>query len=148
MSETSSAAPPPGTLAYVVGIEIGLESCPMCCLTMEKQQVIKPSSFGNDAAGFDWLFTHLEVLKVTPHEILVGLEVTSRYGENLYHALRARGYRICLFHPGQIHAFAQQRGLRAKTDRLDATTIARALRETGRHVLATSLLSKSWPIAN
>ena len=34
---------------------------------------------------------------------------------------------MCLLHPGQIHAFAQQRGLRAKTDRLDAMTIARAL---------------------
>ncbi len=55
------------------------------------------------------------------------LEATSRYGENLYHALRWRGYRVCLLHPGQIHAFAQPRGLRAKTDRLDATTLARAL---------------------
>ncbi len=27
-----------------------------------------------------------------------------------------------------MHAFAQQRGLRAKTDQLDAVTIARALR--------------------
>jgi transposase len=30
-------------------------------------------------------------------------------------------------HPGQTHHFAQQRGLRAKTDRLDATTIVRIL---------------------
>ena len=58
----------------------------------------------------------------------MGLEATSRYGENLNHALLKRGFRVCLLHPGQIHAFAQQRGLRAKTDRLDASTIARALR--------------------
>ncbi|WP_040447041.1 IS110 family transposase [Ktedonobacter racemifer] len=127
MSETSSPMPAPAALAYVVGIDIGMQSCLMCCLTMEKRQVIKPSQFGNDAAGFAWLFAHLEALKIAPHQILVGLEATSRYGENLYHALRLRGYRICLLHPGQIHAFAQQRGLRAKTDRLDATTIARAL---------------------
>jgi transposase len=30
-------------------------------------------------------------------------------------------------HPGQTHHFHQQRGLRAKTDRLDAMTIARVL---------------------
>jgi transposase len=89
--------------------------------------VIKPSQLSNDAAGFDWLFEHLEQLKVAPSQVLVGLEATSRYGENLYHALLTRGYRVCLLHPGQIHAFAQQRGLRAKADRLDATTIARAL---------------------
>jgi transposase len=34
---------------------------------------------------------------------------------------------VCLLHPAQMHAFAQQRGLRAKTDQVDATTIARAL---------------------
>ncbi len=127
MSETFSPMSPPGALAYVVGIDIGMESCLMCCLTMEKRQVIKPSQFSNEAAGFEWLFAHLEALKSTPDQILIGLEATSRYGENLYYALRSKGYRVCLLHPGQIHAFAQQRGLRAKTDRLDATTIARAL---------------------
>ena len=119
--------PPPATLAYVVGIDIGMQSCMMCCLTMEKRQVIKPSQFSNDAPGFEWLFAHLQQLKSAPQQILIGLEATSRYGENLYHALLSRGYCVCLLHPGQIHAFAQQRGLRAKTDRLDATTIARAL---------------------
>lgn len=99
----------------------------MCCLTMEKRQVIKPSQFSNTVQGFEWLFAHLERLGSAPGQILIGLEATSRYGENLYHALVKRGYRVCLLHPGQIHAFAQQRGLRAKTDRLDATTIARAL---------------------
>ena len=34
---------------------------------------------------------------------------------------------MCLLHPAQMHAFAQQRRLRAKTDQLDAVTIARAL---------------------
>ena len=127
MSETSSPMPTPAALAYAVGIDIGMESCMMCCLTMEKRQVIKPSQFSNDAAGFEWLFAHLESLQAAPPQIVVGLEATSRYGENLYHALGSRGYQVCLLHPGQIHAFAQQRGLRAKTDRLDATTIARAL---------------------
>jgi len=127
MSEISSPMPPTAPLAYVVGIDIGLESCLMCCLTMEKRQVIKPSQFRNDAAGFTWLFEQLDRLNMPADQILIGLEATSRYGENLYHALLKRGYRLCLLHPGQIHAFAQQRGLRAKTDRLDAMTIARAV---------------------
>jgi transposase len=81
----------------------------------------------NTLEGFEWLFAHLQGLPSAPDQILIGLEATSRYGENLSHALMKRGYRVCLLHPGQIHAFAQQRGLRAKTDRLDAMTIARAL---------------------
>src|SRR5215471_1208819 len=59
--------------------------------------------------------------------ILVGLEATSRYGENLLQALLKQGYQVCLLHPAQMQAFAKQRGLRAKTDQLDAATIARAL---------------------
>src|SRR5436309_3486640 len=54
-------------------------------------------------------------------------ETTSRYGENLYQFLHSQGYQLCLLHPRQTHQFAQQRGLRAKTDHLDATTIARLL---------------------
>src|SRR5260221_9313272 len=47
--------------------------------------------------------------------------------ENLYHELEQRGYVVRLLHPGQTHHFHQQQGLRAKTDRLDAMTIARVL---------------------
>jgi transposase len=127
MSQSSFPMPAPAPLAYVVGIDIGMESCMMCALTMEKRQVIKPSPFANKAEGFTSLFERLECLGASPDQILVGLEATSRYGENLYHALFKRGYRVCLLHPAQMHAFAQQRGLRAKTDQVDATTIARAL---------------------
>jgi transposase len=112
----------------VVGIDIGMESCTMCCLTMDKRPVIKSTSFANTLAGFDWLFKRLEGLGVAPKQLLVGLEATSRYGENLLQALLKRGYQVYLLHPAQMHAFAQQRGLRAKTDQLDAVTIARALR--------------------
>jgi len=66
-------------------------------------------------------------LAVPPQRMLIGLEATGRYSENLYQFLQEQGYRLCLLHPRQTHQFAQQRGLRAKTDRLDATTIARLL---------------------
>src|SRR5260221_4555288 len=51
--------------------------------------------------------------------------------ENLYHELEQRGYVLRLFHPGQTHHFHQQRGLRAKTDRVDAMTIERRMVEWG-----------------
>src|SRR5260370_725082 len=127
MSQSSFPMPAPAPLAYVVGIDIGMQSCMMCCLTMEKRQVIKPSPFANKAEGFSSLFERLERLGTPPDQILVGLEATSRYGENLYYALLSRGYRVCLLHPSKMHACHTQRALRAKTDRVDATTIARAL---------------------
>jgi len=120
--------PEQAVTTHVVGIDIGMESCTMSCLTKDKRQVIKSTPFANTLQGFDWLFERLEGLEVAPKHVLVGLEATSRYGENLLQALLKRGYQVCLLHPAQIHAFAQQRGLRAKTDQLDAVTIARALR--------------------
>ena len=76
--ETSSPIPSRAELAYVVGIDIGMESCMMCCLTMDKRQVIKPSKFSNEADGFEWLFEHLDRLKTSADQILIGLEATSR----------------------------------------------------------------------
>ena len=119
--------PEPVETTHVVGIDIGMESCTMSCLTLDKRQVIKATPFANTLQGFEWLFERLEGLGVAPKQMLVGLEATSRYGENLLQALLKRGYQVCLLHPAQMHAFAQQRGLRAKTDQLDAVTIARAL---------------------
>src|SRR6266699_2394020 len=47
--------------------------------------------------------------------------------ENLYHELQERGYVLRLLHPRQTHQFHERQGLRAKTDRLDAMTIAKVL---------------------
>ncbi len=89
--------------------------------------MIKPTKFANATPGFSLLQEQLERLGVPPSQLLIGLEATSRYGENLYRFLEQRGYQLCLLHPRQTHQFAQQRGLRAKTDQLDASTIARML---------------------
>ena len=129
MDQTTSPSSPvdPSTFRYVVGIDIGSQTCSFCTLKPDKSQVIKPTDFTNAPAGFGLLLNKLERLGVPPSQILIGLEATSRYGENLYRFLESRGYQLCLLHPRQTHQFAQQRGLRAKTDKLDATTIARVL---------------------
>ena len=115
------------SFSYVVGVDIGSQTCSMCTLKPDKSQVIKPTSFSNASAGFGLLQEKFAQLGVPPEQILLGREATSRYAENLYHFLENRGYRVCLLHPRQTHQFAQQRGLRAKTDKLDAASIARLL---------------------
>lgn len=117
----------PLSFSYVVGIDVGSEACCFTVLTPQKQVVIKPCDLANAASGFTQLHTQLSRLETDPARIVVGLEATSRYGENLCHFLQQQGYHLCLLHPRQTHEFAKQRGLRAKTDRLDASTIARVL---------------------
>ena len=112
---------------YVVGVDIGSQTCRCCVLKPDKSQALQSLEFANAPAGFTGVQEHLAHLAVPPEHILIGLEATSRYGENLYRFLESRGYQLCLLHPRQTHQFARQRGLRAKTDKLDATTIARLL---------------------
>lgn len=123
----SSVLLDPTSFVSVVGIDIGSETCCFTVLTPQKQVVIKPTEMANAVGGFMQLQERLTRLGGTPAQIVVGLEATSCYGENLFRFLQQQGYHLCLLHPRQTHEFAKQRGLRAKTDRLDANTIARVL---------------------
>jgi len=128
MSMTPSASSQEkATIKYVCGIDIGSQSCAGCICQPDKNLVGKPLVFANSKDGWDVLLDKLNHLDALPQEILIGMEATARYSENLYHELERRGYQLCLLHPGQTHQFHQRQGLRAKTDRLDAMTIARVL---------------------
>ncbi len=115
-SEKPSSPVGPSSFQYVVGIDLGSQTCSFCVLNPYKSQVVKPTEFVNHAAGFTLVRKRLE-----------RLEATSRYGENLYRFLEGQDYQFYLLHPRQAHQFAEQRGLHAKTNHLDATTIARLL---------------------
>jgi transposase len=54
----------------------------------------------------------------------VGLEATGSYARKIAEALRAAGLVVIVWQPRQIRAYAQFRGLKAKTDRIDAVLIA------------------------
>ena len=59
MSGSSSPMPKPVVTTHVVGIDIGMESCTMACLTMDKRQVIKSTPFANTLAGLGFSGTML-----------------------------------------------------------------------------------------
>lgn len=90
-------------------------------------------TFANAREGWPIWEEKLSQLDAPPSQILIGMEATSCYHENLYHELEQRGYVLRLLHPGQTHQFHERQGLRAKTDRLDAMTIARVAVRAGRH---------------
>ena len=127
MNKTPPASSEEGAnIQYVCGIDIGSQSCAGCICRPDKSVVVKSITFANAREGWQIWEEKLNQLDAPPSQILIGMEATSRYGENLYHELEQRGYVLRLLHPGQTHHFHQQQGLRAKTDRLDAMTIARA----------------------
>jgi transposase len=115
------------TIKYVCGIDLGSQSCAGCITRPDKSVVVKPLTFANAREGWQVWEEKLSQLDAPPSQILIGMEATSRYGENLYHELEQRGYVLRLLHPRQTHQFHERQGLRAKTDRLDAMTIAKVL---------------------
>ncbi len=128
MSTTSSASSEEdASIKYVCGIDLGSQSCSGCVCRPDKRVQVKPMTFANNKDGWNVFVAKLTQLDAAPHQILIGMEATSRYGENFFHDLEQRGYVLCLLHPGQTHQFHRQQGLRAKTDRLDAMTIAKVL---------------------
>ena len=54
----------------------------------------------------------------------VGLEATGSYSRKVAEVLRAAGFVVIVWQPQKIRAYAQFRGLKAKTDKLDAGLIA------------------------
>ncbi len=114
-------------MKYVCGIDIGSQSCAGCVTRPDKRVMVKPITFANTKEGWKVMEEKLAQLDAAPNQIVIGMEATSRYHENFYHELEQRGYQMRLLHPGQTHHYHQQQGLRAKTDRLDAMTIARVI---------------------
>jgi transposase len=115
------------TPQQIVGIDLGSELAACAVYTPTKTAVGKPFEVPNQADGFAVLHRKLTATGLSPAATLVGFEATGRYWEALYQFLTEQGYQVQVLHPVQTAQFARQRGLRAKTDRLDATTIARLL---------------------
>jgi transposase len=101
----------PSAVTYVVGIDSGSETCCFTILTPQKQVVVKPTDLANAASGFVHLQERIARLGVAPEQVVVGLEATSRSGENLFQLLKLQGYPLCLLHPRQTHEFARASGI-------------------------------------
>jgi transposase len=144
----SSTSSEEATIKYVCGMDIGSQSCVGCICRPDKSMVVKSVPFANAREGWQIWEEKLSQLDAPPDQILIGMEATSCYHENLYHELEQRGYILRLLHPRQTHQFHERQGLRAKTDRLDAMTIERRVVERGSASRIRPKPSRWSPIGN
>lgn len=103
------------------GIDIASESHVVAVVDQGGQILVKPTSFREDAEGYSQLLDRLG----KADDVLVLMEATGHYWKNLFAALAARGFPVALLNPKRTHNFAAEDLARAKTDSIDATTIAR-----------------------
>jgi hypothetical protein len=76
-AETPSSPVDASSFQYIVGVDIGSQTCCFCALKPDKSQALKPMEFPNDTVGFTMVHEKLEHLGVPPNQILIGLEATS-----------------------------------------------------------------------
>ena len=76
LGPSSHSATPPH---YIVGIDVGSETCLVAVLAPDKRVVVKPFDIATTDDGFRQLEQKLAHFDCSPHEILIGLEATGRY---------------------------------------------------------------------
>jgi transposase len=111
----------------VVGIDVAKDAHVVCALEAPtgalKQRALKiPAT----AEGYAQLCTALQQWG-TKDAVLLGLEATGNLWEPLYDTLTQAGYTVLLLNPRQTSSWAASLGLQAKTDGIDAHTLARGL---------------------
>src|SRR5215469_14914549 len=116
-----------GQIHCVVGIDVAKQTHTVCAVqTSNKQLLQKPWTISAGRPGYQDLIHQLGQW-AAPDAMLIGVESTGILWEPLYDALTHAGYTVLVLNPRQTASWATSLGLRAKTDGLDAQTIAKGL---------------------
>ena len=113
-----------GVLMIYIGIDISKykHDCFIATETEEHQ-----FSFENSQFGFSELLGHFKPL--VKQEMIIGLEATGHYGENLKSFLTFHGYSFMEINPFLVKKFGEAQSLRkTKTDKKDAHMISTYMR--------------------
>ena len=99
-----------------LGIDVAKSFHVAAALTSEGEVVLEPFSFANSASGFCMLKEKLKLLPNLP--LLIGLESTAHYGENLIYFLCGNGYHVAMLNPLQTAAIRKSAIRKTKTDKV------------------------------
>lgn len=111
----------------MVGIDVAKDAHVVCALEAPGGAARKPATrIEASSQGYAQLCGWLKAWG-EPAELLIGLETTGVLWEPLYEAVTQAGYTVLVLNPRQTSSWATGLGLRAKTDGIDARTLARGL---------------------
>ena len=121
--------------SYFVGIDIAKNTHWASCISSDGEIILEPFSFSNDNSGFQKFISKLESLDKT--KILIGLESTAHYGENIISYLFNLDFKIGLINPIQTANLRRSNIRKTKNDKVDTKIIIKAL-SLGNYSLITS----------
>ena len=112
-------------LTIYVGVDIAKLNHFASALSSDGEVLIEPFKFTNDRGGFDLLESYLESFE--KESIIIGLESTAHYGDNLVRYLVADSYNVCVINPIQTSTMRKNNIRKTKTDKVDTFIIAKTL---------------------
>ena len=108
-----------------VGIDIAKLNHFAAAISSDGEILIEPFKFTNDYDGFYLLLSNLAPLD--QNSIIIGLESTAHYGDNLVRFLISKGFKVCVLNPIQTSSMRKNNVRKTKTDKVDTFVIAKTL---------------------
>ena len=108
-----------------IGIDIAKLNHFASAISSDGEILIEPFKFTNDYDGFYLLLSKLDSLD--PDSIIIGLESTAHYGDNLVRSLITRNYKVCVLNPIKTSNMRKNNVRKTKTDKVDTFVIAKTL---------------------
>lgn len=108
-----------------VGVDIAKLRHFASAISSDGEILIEPFEFLNDYDGFHLLTSKLDSLG--DDSIIIGLESTAHYGDNLVRYLVASSYNVCVINPIQTSSLRKNNIRKTKTDKVDTFIIAKTL---------------------
>ena len=108
-----------------VGIDIAKLNHFAAAVSSEGEILIEPFQFSNDYDGFYLLLSKLAPLD--QHSIIIGLESTTHYGDNLVRFLICKDFKVCVLNPIMTSSMRKNNVRKTKIDKVDTLVIAKTL---------------------
>ena len=108
-----------------VGIDIAKLNHFASAISSDGEVLIEPFKFTNDNDGFLLLLSKLNSFDKS--SLIIGLESTAHYGNNLLAFLVPKGFQVCLINPIQTSTMRKNNIRKTKTDKVDTFIICKTL---------------------
>ena len=108
-----------------VGIDIAKLNHFASAISSDGEILIEPFQFTNDGDGFQLLISKLD--SFDKDSLIIGLESTAHYGDNLVRYLVASFYKVCVLNPIKTSSMRKNNIRKTKTDKVDTYIICKTL---------------------
>ncbi|WP_418125415.1 IS110-like element ISFnu4 family transposase [Fusobacterium nucleatum] len=111
---------------FLLGIDIAKLNHVASCIDSSTNEIVFSNfKFKNDFIGFSALLDKIKTFDTK--NLIIGLESTSHYGENLINSLFKQHFKVALINPLQTSHLRKANIRDAKNDNLDSLNIAKSL---------------------